>query len=409
MKWNQLILSFILTALCISAVPAVSAAKSPGGFTGDEIKNLLPLLRQHDAMGLTEYDDKGAPKSMTLAIRIAAKRETVFQLFTDPANFYYVSTLFKENTVLDEHQNAMVWSWASRHKILSVTGKNSIALYPPRRADVTIENSSVGNGTFTFQFYNDKDTHTILVISGFLNVDSSEWLIKFLVGNNPSMKQAMNIAIGLVVLKGFKELAERTERKRPQRPHRTFGESGGVPQLLGTKELTALKPYLLKGQLFICDSHKQGRLKQATVVELVDSSKEAFIEAAAVPRNYEKRIGAISNVKVIKQEELRTEFSWTIGLSIFGLNSVNALQREPNTVMLSAISGDLSGAVWRWQVEALGENRSVVAYHAFADVAEMSPILKSTVKREPYLEHGLVLGSNIVMMKAMKQIAEESK
>lgn len=360
-------------------------------------------------MGITEFHDDGAPKTMTLAIRIAAKRDTVFNLFTDPSNFYYVSTLFKENTVLDKHQNAMVWSWASRHKIISVTGKNSIALYPPRRADVTIENSSVGNGTFTFQFYNDGDAHTILVISGFLNVNSSEWLIQFLVGNNPSMKQAMNIAIGFVILRGVKDLAERTAQKKPNRPHRASGKSGGTPDLLTAKELAILKPFLNKGQLFLCDSHKQGRLKQATVIDIVNASKTRFLQEAAVPTNYEKYIGAISDVHVLKQASNLTEFSWTIGLSIFGLKSTNELRNSPDGVMLSAKSGDLKGAIWRWQVEPLTENRSIVAYHAFADIGTTSAILKSTVKREPYLEHGLVLGSNIVMMKAMKKIAQQKK
>ena len=47
-----------------------------------------------------------------------------------------------------------------------------------------------------------------------------------------------------------------------------------------------------------------------------------------------------------------------------------------------------------------------MAYHAYANPANTSAILKATVVREPYLEHGLVMGSNIVMLKAMRQIAE---
>lgn len=398
----------LLLGMILSTVHSVAAAKSSHGLTGQEIKSLIPLLKSHDSLGLTQFDDKGNPKSITLAIRIAAKRDTVFSLFKDPSNFYYISTLFKENTILDEHTNAMVWSWASRHKILSVTGTNNIALYPPRRVDVTIENSSIGNGSFTFQFYKDGDAHTIMIISGFLNVDSSEWLVKFLVGGNPSMKQAMNIAIGFVVLKGTKSLAERVEKKKKPAKHQTGGVGGGTPSLLSAEELAVLKPLLTKGQLFFCDSHKQGRLKQATVVELVDSPAEKVLSAAAVPKNYEKHIGAINNVHVLSRDANKTAFSWNIGLSIFGLDSTNEIRPIEEGLLLHSTQGDLQGAMWRWQVISVSDRRSIVAYHSFADIASTSAVLKSTVRREPYLEHGLVLGSNIVMLKALKKVLQTS-
>ena len=397
------------TVAAILACPLNAIADTTIPLDGKEIKSLIPILKKYDSVGLTQFTENGAPKKISMAVRIAAKRETVLNVFKDPDNFYYVSTLFKENTVLDEHQNAMVWSWASRHKFLSVTGKNSIAIYPPRRVDVTIEQSSIGSGKFTLQFFPDGKNHTIMLLSGLLDVNSSEWLIKFLVGNNPSMKQAMNIAIGLVVVKGVQELAERTEKKKAKRPHRTSGKSGGELSLLTNNELKVLKPLLAKGQLFLCDSHSGGRLKQVSVVDIANSSQEKFLTEAAVPDNYSKHIGAISDIEVKQRLPEKTVFSWTIGLSIFGLNSVNELSGGVDGVELNAVSGDLEGATWRWQTSALSEGRTVVAYHAFADVGKTSAILESTVKREPYLEHGLVLGSNIVMMKAMKKIVEGDK
>ncbi|MBN2528142.1 MAG: hypothetical protein JXR76_17250 [Deltaproteobacteria bacterium] len=395
---------------CLLSRPVFAVTPGNGVLSSKEIKTLIPVLKRHDAFGITAFDAKGTPENVMMAIRIKAPRDTVLNLFRDPSNFYYVSTLFKENTILDKHENAMVWSWASRHKILSVTGKNRIALYPPRRADVTIEESSIGRGTYTFQFFPDGKDYTIMIFSGFLDVNSSEWLIKFLVGNNPSMKQAMNIAIGLVVLKGVKDVAEGMAKKTKNTPHHTSGKAGGPPTLLGAEEIQTLKLFLAKGQLFLCDSHQPGgRLRQVSVVDVVQSSESEFKKYAADPHNYEKHIGAISNIEIEKEDMDKTTFSWTIGLSVFGLNSVNELQTVKDGVMLQAVSGDLAGAAWRWQTVPLSSSRTMVAYHAFADVGKTSAILETTVKREPYLEHGLVLGSNIVMMKAMKKIAQEKR
>ncbi len=105
---------------------------------------------------------------MTLAVRVKAPREIAFKTIEDPKNYYYLSTLLKENNIIQEHENAVAWSWASRHKLFSFTGINTIALFPPRRADVAFTKSNIGSGSFTFNFYEDGKDHTIVVLSGIL-------------------------------------------------------------------------------------------------------------------------------------------------------------------------------------------------------------------------------------------------
>jgi len=397
--------SRIFIALVLLLVAAPAAAAGTGGFSQSELAQLAPLLVKNDTVGLSEFDKTGKPVSMTLATRIRAKRDTVFQLFTDPENFYYISTLFKENTILDRTENAIVWTWASRHKFFSIVGRNRIVLYPPHRADVTVEESSMGRGRFTLRFVEDGDS-TILVINGFLNVHSSEWLIRFIVGNSPSMIQATNIAIGLVVLKGTRALAEREQKGKPKRRHVTGGTAGGEPTLLSKEDIDRLKPLLMRGQVFLCNSHKGGRLKQAIVVDRVRARADAFSAAAAVPQNYNKHISAITDVTVHGSRDAQVDFSWTLGFSIFGITSRNQLGPVPEGIMLRAVDGDMKGAAWRWQVVPESSATSIVAYHAFADPARTGAILEATVIREPYLEHGLVMGSNIVMMKAMRRVVE---
>ncbi len=389
------------------AVPsAADGGGRQGGFSNEEIRAIAPLLKRHRTVGLSETNADGSPSAMTLAIRINAPRETVFKVFDDPENFYYISRLFRENTVIQKHDNTVVYAWASRHKWLSVVGENTITVFPPRRIDATINHSSLGAGKFRMYLHKDGEKRTILTLSGILDVKSSEWLIRFLVGGNPSMRQAMNMAIGIVVIKGVKAMAERIVVGRPFEKHRTRGARKGPLKPLTKKALAAISPLLERGTVVLTDSVSRGRLTQATVVKKIQASANKFLLAAATPEFYPKIIKAISDIKIHSRTNANTEFSWTLGFSVFSLTSRNRLSFTRDGVIIEALDGSLGGALWRWQIADQGQASCTVAYHGWVNLLKAGNMLSKSVKVEPYMEHGLVAGSNMVMLRAMERVVE---
>jgi len=406
-------MTLLTTAIALGLVAAsrpAEAGKAPGGFSAPEVKAITPLLRRHGVIGLAESKANGEPEAMTLAVRVDATQEQAFKVFENPENFYYLSTLFKENELIQQHDNNKAWSWASRHKLFSFTGTNTIALYPPRRADVQIVNSTIGSGEFTFTLYPDGADHTIVVLQGLLDVQTSEWLIRFLLGGNPSMSQAMNVAIGIVVVKGVKAMAERAAAGKGLDKHRTRGKFGGTPRNMRVKELEALAPLLVRGQVVITDSHRGGRLRQATVIEAFDAKATDILAAISAPQNYPKLIKAIDEVTINDASDPKNiDFSWSFGFSVFSLGSRNKMTAVDGGVLVEAYEGDLAGGAWRWQIVPTAENRTVVAYHGFANIEKAGYILEKTYKREPYLEHGMIAGSNMVMVRALRKRMTEKK
>ncbi|MCP4675893.1 MAG: hypothetical protein GY854_10385 [Deltaproteobacteria bacterium] len=401
-----LIAAIVLTIGVAVGQPERARAASPGGFSAAELKKITPILNRYGVIALAETHADGAPKAMTLTVRVNAPRKEVFKVFEKPENFSYISRLFKENKVLEKHDKSKAYSWASRHKWFSFVGTNSISLYPPRRVDVSIVKSSVGAGSFRILFYEDGPDHTILVLNGLLDVKSSEWLIRYLVGVNPTMKMAMNIAIGIVIMKGTKAMAEQAHAGKPLKKHRTRGGRKGPLSPLNKKQLQALTPLLGRGSVILVQSVKKGRLSQATVVQKVKAPGKKFLVAAAMPELYPKMIKAISNITVHERTKEATEFSWTIGFSIFGLNSRNRLTFAPDGVLIEGLDGDLGGALWQWQIQDTGPSECIVAYHGWANMNKTAYILDKSVKAEPYLEHGFIAGSNMVMLAALKRIVE---
>lgn len=400
------------TAEAGSAENATKAAKANANaasttLTSADVHALLPILRQHELLALVSQDARGKTPMMTVALRIHAPRNVVFDLFRDPDNFYYISTLFKENTQVATRDNAFAWTWASRHKLFSFTGTNSIALHPPGRADIKVVKSTVGSAAFSLAFLEDGPEHTLFVIAGYLDVQTSEWLIRHLIGNSPSMKRAMNAAIAMVIAMGTRDLAESVHRGRPKAPHRTGGKAGGIPRLLSAEEMRLLAPFTARGTVLLSDSHAGKRLRQISVIEAMEAPAQTVLQAAAEPHSYARHIRAISGLNVLRETEQYKEFSWELGFSVFKIRSTNRLVRGENDVVLSGIDGDLMGARWRWQVQALSPQRTLVAYHGYADVGATTGIMRTTVRREPYLEHGVMAGSNLIMMNAMKKVVSE--
>ena len=48
-----------------------------------------------------------------------------------------------------------------------------------------------------------------------------------------------------------------------------------------------------------------------------------------------------------------------------------------------------------------------MAYHGWANMSRTPYILKQSCKAEPYLEHGFLAGSNMVMLRAIKRVVEK--
>lgn len=398
-------LVFAVIVLC--SLPS-SAKHAEGGFSTEELKIVSKLLDRYGVVGLSESRPDGAPKAMTLAVRINAPREAVFDVFKDPTKFNFISSLFEEGKVLEENRASTAYSWASRHTLFSVVGTNTITLFPPRRIDVSIVNSSLGSGNITFSLYEDGTNRTLFVLSGLVDVESSEWLIRFLVGNSPSMKHAMNVAIGLVVIKGAKDMAETVAANKPLKNHRTRGTRKGPLRTITADDMALLKPFLARGTVVLSSSVKGGRLQQATVIEKVKAPFSKFVGAAATPEFYPNMLKAVTNVSVQQKTELTTDFTWTLGLSVFGLTTQSRFTFVPDGITWDGVSGDLKGAEWRWQGVADGENDCIVAYHGWVDIPNSTYILATSMRREPYLEHGFVVGSNMVMLRAVKRAVEST-
>jgi hypothetical protein len=222
------------------------------------------------------------------------------------------------------------------------------------------------------------------------------------------MRQAMNVAIGLVCVKGVKALAERTAAGKTLDKHRTSGKSGGELRLSSPKELKALAPLIARGQVVLVDSNPRGKMRQVTVIENVRAPFAKVLGAVSTPSNYSKFIRAITDVTVQSAAPKEIFFSWTLGFSVFSITSKNRMASVDQGVTIEGLEGDLAGATWRWQIIPTTPDNTVVAYHGFADVKKAAYILEKTVQREPYLEHGLMAGSNMVMLRAMKRAVESS-
>jgi hypothetical protein len=82
---------------------------------------------------------------------------------------------------------------------------------------------------------------------------------------------------------------------------------------------------------------------------------------------------------------------------------------DDGSVDVVATGGDISRGRWRWEFLDFGEGRSVPIHYAYSDVTETSWVVKQLIKKQPYFEHGIVVGATTVALRAMKERAEGTR
>jgi ribosome-associated toxin RatA of RatAB toxin-antitoxin module len=184
------------------------------------------------------------------------------------------------------------------------------------------------------------------------------------------------------------------------------GTAGGETRPCPAQELVSLAPLLARGMVVLVDENRGGRLRQVTAVESLAAPAARVLAAVSNPEIYPAMVKAVSDVKIESKTEEATEFSWTLGFSVFSLSSRNRMTRTPDGVAIEGLDGNFAGARWRWQLAGADGGRTIVAYHGFVNIDATTYILKMSLRREPYLEHGIMTGSDMVMLRAIRRAVE---
>jgi ribosome-associated toxin RatA of RatAB toxin-antitoxin module len=169
----------------------------------------------------------------------------------------------------------------------------------------------------------------------------------------------------------------------------------------------ALLPYLERGELALIESHPNGRLRQITVMTVVNAPPKVTYGVVAAPEHYPQFVPNMARSEVTRRQGDVAIVEWEMEVPLNNLEGTNLYRFHPAAIDIEAISGDLPKGAWRWEIHPAPRDRSVVVAHVYTDVRRVSWIMRKLIERNKSAEHAAVLSASTVFMKSLKVRAEK--
>lgn len=168
----------------------------------------------------------------------------------------------------------------------------------------------------------------------------------------------------------------------------------------------SLQPFLERGELALIESQKNGRLRQITVMTLVDAPPNITLGVLSAPARYPEFVPNMVLSRVTRRTGDVALVDWEMDVPISNLEGTNLFRFHRGAVEIETVSGDIKEGAWRWEVQPAAGERSVVVALVYTDIRSASWLMRRLIDRHRSAEHAAVLSASTVFMKALKVRAE---
>jgi ribosome-associated toxin RatA of RatAB toxin-antitoxin module len=169
-----------------------------------------------------------------------------------------------------------------------------------------------------------------------------------------------------------------------------------------------------RGELALIESRPDGTLRQITIYTVVDAPVDKVEYVVAHPKEYPDFVPNVVKSDIVGSTgEGGLFYEWELDVPLVNLKGTSKVSFEPAprtgaapSVHIETVRGDVPNGTWEWQFLPASGGRTLLAYHGYADVRHSSWFLKKLIQHNKTIEHGALLASGIVFVKAVKLRAE---
>jgi ribosome-associated toxin RatA of RatAB toxin-antitoxin module len=184
-----------------------------------------------------------------------------------------------------------------------------------------------------------------------------------------------------------------------------------LDSITGQLDLAVLVPMLKEGEFSLVESYRSGRLRQVTVVCLVEAPPRKVWEVVTDYNHYLDFFPNLVGLEIVRWsgDDIVLDYE----LEVPGPNMEYTLHHHhvPTSridIGLADDEGDIQTGAWRWEfVPHAGGTQTIVVYTLYTDVREASWFIRQALKASPSLEHGLNVATGLVTVRAVKKRAEK--
>lgn len=367
----------------------------------DQVRALASLLRSSD-ITVIESEPSGQMKQISIFSLVAAPPATVRSTLLDAARYVDFVRNFKVSRVSPRTDGSFDHYYELSYGLFSVDGTNRYISLPADgtgdAAPVEMIDTDEGPGGtrhYRWEFYSAGGA-TVVAMYGFTNVRNSGGVVAKLFQRVPQLEHGMALVSQMTLVLSIKQRAEQLQAAAPPLPPAGSTNYGfllerGVVVLLRTQggrlselsmiDRSAAPPAIL------CDVVKQVGGWSGFMPTISRSSQNPDSGDGMIEYDLEQALPLLS---------FRTSYG------------ARALATPAGgTFDMIGIAGDLKGSRMRWDVTAGHGAPSQVVLRSSQQFDRGSIVMRQIYKTEPLFEYGVNVGLQLVLLRGVKQRAEQ--
>lgn len=398
-----------IALLCLLAADALGGPHVPIESRRELIRpHALTRLLQKGELALIEATPEGSSKQIAVMSVIEAPPERVYDAVWDVETYPEFLRNMKSTRVTDRTRTVIGYEWVLDLPVFDLRGHRAMRGQRPRLIEVRGTGGHLRSSSDRWEFYAlDGGQQTLAVLYRALDFKDAGLVLKTITELEPSMSNALNLAMGFVQLRSLRFHLEGRPTPSYRRP------TGPVPPLTrvelgaGGVRAASIAPLLERGILALVESDEEGALRQVTLWGRVAASPSQVRAVVLEASEYARFIPTFKETKLSKLKEAHLRLEWTLDIPLVSVSGVTDIfPRTDGSVDMLAVSGDVKRARWRWAFEPESPSSTLLAHDAYSDVRESSWLVEKLVDREPLLEHGIVVASSAIGVQAIKDRSE---
>jgi hypothetical protein len=393
-------ISALLCALLLSSAAFAAARPAPlSTLPTDKLLTLVPSLRSAD-LCLIESGPRGELKQLTTVTFVAAPPATVRDVVAHPERYGQFVHNMSRSDIRPEPAGTLVHEYKLDYTIASVDGRHRYVFLPPvaGQAAAPIEMydpDDNGIRHYRWEFLAAPNNGTVMVLYGYTQIPT-DGIYGKLIHRAQTLEYGLALIPQMTLFLAMKYRAEKLAGPQP-----------GAPV---AKE-PSLGFLLERGAVALFRRAPNGRLSEVNLVDRTRARPEVMTQVASNTQNWSRfvptidrstPVGSKQGLPSVEVEQSLPLMSWTTTWGVFG---------QAASVDMFGLDGDLTRGRMRWDVRPLhdapGGAQAEVVLRCVESFDHSSLVVRQLYRLEPLFEYGIDVGLQLVILRGIKQQAEQ--
>jgi hypothetical protein len=387
--WLGLVLlGAVADAHALEAHPAPLDPLPPG-----ELAMLGPLLVDRDVI-LLEPDSRGGLKQILALTLVAAPPGLVREVVVHPEHYPEFVRNMTRSRVAVEPAGTLWHEYVINYRVYSVDGHHRYLQLPKGPADAAApvemyDPDPGGTRHYRWEFL-PAGGATVLALYGSMQITRDRFTSRY-VEQAPTLESGFVFIPHLTLLYSMKARAAKLAGGKVTLP---AARAVGWEQLLARGTVAFLRS-------------SGGHLREISLIERSTAAPGTLLSIAADPARWSTFVPTVRRSTPIGTDHGVAAVEIEQSLPLMRWTSTWARVSSGSTVDLVAIAGDLRGGHLRLDVVPEAAGGAQIILRAIAAFENGSTLLRTVYKLEPYLEYGFDVALHLLLLRSIRQRAEQ--